>query len=169
MASPQFLVCTNAPSSELALLNSVHVNPQDARSPYVNIGNFVYRAAPNSDVDRNHIAMNAIQRRMAHALPGANVEVSDFLVPVTRDFTVKAVTIEAQFVKPSQTRSMRVLLFDLPNTIRSQLLGDVITFGQSIVINYMDSNILLWVKSNVRGLVTSQTEIGLVWVGDNTM
>jgi hypothetical protein len=163
-----FLTSTCAPTAEMGLLNNVYVNPYDSRAPYVSIGNFVYRSIPNADVDRNHIAMNAVQRRMARAIPGVAVEVYDFIVPISRDFSIRAVTIEGQFLKPSGTRSLRVLLFDLANTIRSQLLGDILTFGQSIVIKYMDANILLWIKSDVRGILTSQTEIEVVWIGDDT-
>lgn len=165
--SSQFLTCTVAPTSEMALLNNVYVNLCDSRAPYVSIGNFVYRAIPNSDVERNHIAMNAVQRRMARAIPGAGVEVYDFIVPISRDFSIRAVTIEGQFLKPPTTRIRDVS--GLVDAIRSGLLGDILTFGQSIVIKYMDANILLWVKSDVRGILTSQTEIEVTWVGDNTM
>jgi hypothetical protein len=78
---------------------------------------------------------------------------------------IAAVTIEAQFVKPASARVTD--LTSLANSVRSALLTDVLTFGQSIVIEYMDANILLWVKSNVRGLVTAQTEIGIEWRDDN--
>jgi len=165
MVSPQFLICTNAPNAELALTNSVHVNPEDARTPYVNISNFVYRAVPHPDVEKGHVALNAIQRRMAKTFPGNRVEVWEFLVPISRDFSIGAVTIEAQFVKGSSKRIAD--LTSLANAVRSALMGDVLTFGQSIVIKYLDDNLLLWVKSNVRGLVTTQTEIGIDWRDDN--
>ena len=165
MVFPQVLICTNAPNTELALTNSVHVHPTDARTPYVNISNFVYRAVPHPDVEKGHVALNAIQRRMAKTFPGNSVEVWEFLMPISRDFSIAAVTIEAQFVKPASARVTD--LTSLANSVRSALLTDVLTFGQSIVIEYMDANILLWVKSNVRGLVTSQTEIGIEWRDDN--
>lgn len=158
------LVCVYAPNSELALNNAVHVNPVDARSPYVSIGNFVYRAVPHPDVEPGHIAMNAIQRRMARTFAGNLVPAFEFLIPISREFTIPAVTIEAQFVKP-MTRTFD--LTHLANAVRSTLMGDVLTFGQSIVIQYQESNILLWVKSDVRGLVTAQTEIGINWLDDN--
>jgi vesicle-fusing ATPase len=165
MVSPQVLICTNAPNSELALANSVHVNPADARTPYVNISNFVYRAVPHPDVEPGHIALNAIQRRMAKTFPGNRVEVWEFLVPISRDFSIGAVTIEAQFLKRSSNRITD--LTSLANAVRSALMGDVLTFGQSIVIKHLDDNILLWIKSNVRGIVTTQTEIGIDWRDDN--
>lgn len=167
MVSSRFLVCTNALNAELALENRVHVNPEDAYSAYVCIGNFVYRAVPHPDVERNHIAMNAIQRRMARTFAGKNVEVFDFLVPVSRDFTIKAVTIEAQYVKNSSEKET-LDLTHLANSVRASLLGDVLTFGQSIVVKHKDFDILLWIKSNVRGLVTDHTEIGIDWRADNT-
>lgn len=158
------LICAYAPNSELALNNAVHVNPVDARSPYVSIGNFVYRAVPHPDVEPGHIGMNAIQRRMARTFAGKLVPVFEFLIPISREFTITAVTIEAQFVKP-MTRTFD--LTHLANAVRSTLMGDVLTFGQSIVIQYQESNILLWIKSDVRGLVTAQTEIGINWLDDN--
>jgi len=168
MASPQFLVCTNALNAELALENSVYVNPADARAPYVTIGNFVYRAVPHPGVERNHIAMNAIQRRMARTFAGISVEVFDFYVPVSRDFSIPAVTIEAQYVKNVQTKDAHPLdLAHLANSVRAALMGDVLTFGQSIVVEHKAINILLWVKSNVRGIVTNNTEIGIDWRADN--
>ena len=166
MVSTRFLVCTNALNAELALENRVHVNPADAVTPYVTIGNFVYRAVPHPDVERNHIAMNAIQRRMARTFAGNNVEVFDFLVPVSRDFSIKAVTIEADYVKGDTTKPPPELTH-LANAVRAALLGDVLTFGQSIVIKHYDNNILLWVKSDVRGLVTDNTEIGIDWHANN--
>ena len=147
------------------MANSVHLNPQDARTPYVNISNFVYRAVPHPDVEKGHIALNAIQRRMAKTFPGNRVEVWEFLVPISRDFSIGAVTIEAQFLKRSSNRIAD--LTSLANAVRSELMGDVLTFGQSIVIKHLDANILLWVKSNVRGIVTTQTEIGIDWRDDN--
>jgi hypothetical protein len=164
MAEPQFLICAYAPNSELALENSVHVNPIDARTPYVGIGNFIYRSVPHPDVEPGHIGMNAIQRRMARTFAGNSVQVFEFLVPVNRDFTISAVTIEAQFVKPME-RTFD--LTHLANAVRTSLTGDVLTFGQSIVIQYQESNILLWIKSDVRGLVTAQTEVGITWIDDN--
>jgi hypothetical protein len=166
MAAPQFLTCVNALNAELALENRVHVNPADARTPYVTIGNFVYRAVPHPAVERNHIAMNAIQRRMARAFAGTTVEVFDFYVPISRDFSIPAVTIEAQYVKTLPVKDA-VDLTHLANSVRAALMGDVLTFGQSIVIKHNDTNILLWVKSNVRGIITDNTEIGIDWRADN--
>lgn len=161
------LVCTNAPNAELALTNSVYVNPQDAMSPYVNIGNFVYRAVPHEGVQRSHIALNGAQRRAARALPGTTIEVWDFMVPVSRDFTIRAVTIEAQYLKLEPGRGPPADLTSLANAVRSALVGDVITFAQIIVMKYLDSHLMLWVKSDVRGFVTAQTEVGLEWRSDN--
>ena len=166
MASPQYLTCTYAPNAEMAVENRVHVNPSDARSPYVTIGNFVYRAVPHPGIERGQVAMNAIQRRMARTFPGKPVEVFDFFVPITRDFSILAATIEAQHVKCDVTKEIPDLTH-LANSVRAALMGDVLTFGQSIVINHNDDNILLWVKSNVRGLVTDHTEIGIDWRTDN--
>jgi hypothetical protein len=59
-------------------------------------------------------------------------------------------------------------LTHLANSVRFALMGDVLTFGQSITIKHYDADILLWVKSNVRGLVTDNTEIGIDWRTDNT-
>lgn len=164
MTGAKFLTCTNSPNAELALQNCVYVNPIDAGSAYVNIGNFVYRAVPHPEVTRGFVAMNAIQRRMAKTIPGTPVPIWDFGVPVMRNFTIDAVTIEAQFLKPSNQRIPDLTSF--ANSVRSALVGDVLTFGQSIVIKYLDQNILLWVKSDVRGLVTNTTEVGIDWRND---
>jgi vesicle-fusing ATPase len=167
MASPQDLVCVNALNADLAIENRVYVNPANARTAYVCIGNFVYRAVPHPDVERGHIAMNAIQRRVARTFAGQLVEVFDFMVPVGRDYTIKAVTIEADYVKSDKTKEAPDLTH-LANSIRAALLGDILTFGQTIVIGHNGDNILLWVKSDVRGLVTDNTEIGVDWRSGNT-
>lgn len=165
MASSRLFTCTYAPTAELSLVNSVHLNPADAHSAYVDIAGFVYRAAPHASVERGQVAMNAAQRRMARARVGGPVEVWDFIIPVSRPFTIGAVTIEARFLKTSTTRIRDMA--ELTAATRTALMGDVLTFGQSIVIKFFDSDILLWVKSDVKGLVNEQTEIEIEWRDDN--
>lgn len=165
MAASRFFTCAYAPTAELSLVNSVHLNPADAQSAYVNIANCVYRAVPHASVERGEIAMNAVQRRMARARAGGPVEVWEFMIPVYRPFTIGAVTIEARFLKTSTTRIRDVA--ELTAATKAALMGDVLTFGQSIVIKFFDSDILLWIKSDVKGLVDEQTEIEIDWRDDN--
>ena len=145
MAHSQMLRSAYALNQDTALDNAVYVHFSNATTPYVNIGNFVYRALPHPDVIPGNVCMNAVQRRHARVYEvGMPVEVFDFHVPVDRDFTISRVTLEASWLKargaPTELPDMTALV----NHVRTHLLGDVLTFGQSVVIKMNDVHILLF-------------------------
>jgi vesicle-fusing ATPase len=161
MASPYYLVCVASPSDELALTNCIYVNPVDARSPYVNLGNFTFRCQPLQEIPVGHVALNAIHRRQARIFVGSSVELWDFFIPVSREFSIKAVTIEAcsRQILPKVAPDLACLA----SNIRTNFAGHVLHFGQSILMRYGEADILLWVKSDVRGLLTERTELMVEW------
>jgi hypothetical protein len=154
---PFYLKCVASPSEELALTNCIYVNPVDARTPYVNLGNFIFRCQPLASIAPGSVALNAIQRLQARTFEGAHVEMWEFLIPVARDFSIASVKIEACGThRPADLSS-------LANNIRTNLTDHVLYFGQSISMRYEENDILLWVKSNVRGLVTGRTDLMVEW------
>lgn len=146
---------------EDAATNMVFTNPVDARAPYVAIGNFVYRCCPDPEVEPGHVAMNAFQRRSCRVFPGDDVDVQDYLIPM-RDFELKAVTIEAEWLR-NPGNMPRPDLSELASLFRTKFSGHVLTRNQVICMRYIDTWIYFQVKSNVRGLLTLQTEVGVEW------
>ena len=150
----------NMPSHDEALSNHVYVNPYDARAAYVTVGEgYVYRCCPHAAIEPGRVALNAIQRRILVKFAGDTVDLSDFLVPM-RDFTIKAATVEVEWLKNIDAAAPMDLQ-GLANTFRSHHTGHVIAKGQRLILSHNDKMVLCTVKSQVKGLVTMQTEIGV--------
>jgi len=150
----------NMPSSDEAMSNHVYVNPYDARAPYVTVGDaYVYRCCPYSDIETGRVALNAMQRRIINVHVGDTVALADFLIPM-REFSIKAVTIEAEWADVKEEGSPTELAA-LANAFRVHHAGHVIAKGQRFIMRYDDKMALCTVKSHVKGLVTMQTEIGV--------
>jgi len=159
MASRNFNI-VNMPSSDEALSNHVYVNPYDARAPYVTVGeSYVYRCCPHPDIETGRVALNAMQRRIINAHVGDTVALADFLIPM-REFTIKAVTIEAEWADVKEEGSPKELAA-LANAFRVHHAGHVIAKGQRFIMRYDDKMALCTVKSQVKGLITMQSEIGV--------
>ena len=150
----------NMPSSDEAMSNHVYVSPYDARAPYVTVGEaYVYRCCPHPGIETGRVALNAMQRRIINAHVGDVVSISDFLIPM-REFSIKAVTIEAEWADVKEEGSPKELAA-LANAFRIHHVGHVIAKGQRFIMRYDDKMALCTVKSQVKGLVTMQTEIGV--------
>lgn len=150
----------NMPSSDEAMSNHVYVNPYDARAPYVTVGEaYVYRCCPHPDIETGRVALNAMQRRIINVQVGDTVTLTDFLIPM-REFTVKAVTIEAEWADVKEEGSPKELAA-LANAFRVHHAGHVIAKGQRFIMRYDDKMALCTVKSHVKGLITMQTEVGV--------
>jgi vesicle-fusing ATPase len=153
-------VIANAPSQDEALMNFVYVNPCDARAAYVTLGEngYVYRCCPHAGVDSGRIALNAVQRRHITKFAGDPVTVEDFLVPM-RDFQIKACTLHTEWLKtgPSAPGDLTAIA----NNFRNQFSGHVLAKGQKVILKYGGELLLFTVRSEVKGLVTMQTELGV--------
>ena len=133
----------------------VYVNPSEATSAYVSIGNFVYRCDPHPDVPPRAIAMNDSQRHTVPKIYGDEVEVTDFLVP-TRDFILDTVTLQAERLVKSNASPPH--LVTMAHRFRHEFEGHVLTKDQQLIM-YSDSIYLLKVTSDVRGLLTMKTNV----------
>lgn len=151
----------NLADADLAVSNSLYCSIEDARWPYVSVGNFIYRFVPHAEIPKGHVALNPFQKMHARAATGIPVEIWPFQFPTDRDFTLKMMTVEARWLAQGLSAPD---LTHFANTLRSQLVGSVMTFGQSIRVRFGDDDVLIWVKSDVRGVVTSQTQIGVEWI-----
>jgi hypothetical protein len=159
MAARNFII-VNMPSSDEAMSNYVYVNPYDARAPYVTVGEgYVYRCCPHPDIEPGRVALNAIQRRILVKFAGDTVALTDFLIPM-RDFTIKAATVEVEWLKNTDADAPMDLQ-GLANTFRSHHAGHIIAKGQRLILSHKDKMVLCTVKSQVKGLITMQTEIGV--------
>jgi hypothetical protein len=153
-------VISNAPSHDEAMTNFVYVNPADARTSYVTLGpgGYVYRCCPHAGVDPGRIALNAVQRRHIVKFAGDPVTVEDFLIPM-RDFQIKACTLHAEWLKtgPAAPGDFTAIA----NNFRTQFSGHVLAKGQKLILKYDGELLLFTVRSEVKGLVTMQTELGV--------
>jgi hypothetical protein len=153
-------VISNAPSHDEAMTNFVYVNPADARTSYVTLGpgGYVYRCCPHAGVDPGRIALNAVQRRHIVKFVGDPVTVEDFLIPM-RDFQIKACTLHAEWLKtgPAAPGDFTAIA----NNFRTQFSGHVLAKGQKLILKYDGELLLFTVRSEVKGLVTMQTELGV--------
>lgn len=152
-----------SPNKDDALTNMVFMNPIEVGAPYVSIGRFVYRCGAHPDVEPRHVAMNAIHRRENMKVAGDLVSVSDFLMPM-RNFDIKSVTLEAEWLLGSSSR-VPFIMSDLANKFRTQFEGHVLAPRQSLVMDFEDDKMLFTVKSDGRGLLTMQSEVGIQWIG----
>jgi len=100
-----------------------------------------------------------MQRRIINVHVGDTVALADFLIPM-REFSIKAVTIEAEWADVKEEGSPTELAA-LANAFRVHHAGHVIAKGQRFIMRYDDKMALCTVKSHVKGLVTMQTEIGV--------
>ncbi|BAT22723.1 hypothetical protein [Yellowstone lake phycodnavirus 3] len=153
-------VISNAPSHDEAMTNFVYVSPSDARGAYVTLGpgGYVYRCCPHPGVDTGRIALNAVQRRHIAKFAGDPVDIEDFQIPM-RDFQIKACTLHAEWLKtgPAAPGDFTAIA----NNFRTQFSGHVLAKGQKIILKYDGELLLFTVRSEVKGLVTMQTELGV--------
>jgi hypothetical protein len=150
----------NMPSSDEAMSNYVYVNPYDARAPYVTVGDgYVYRCCPHADIEPGRVALNAIQRRILIKFVGDTVALTDFMIPM-REFTIKAVTVDVEWLKNTNADAPMELQA-LANAFRAHHAGHIIAKGQRLIVSHNGNMVLCTVKSQVKGLITMQSEIGV--------
>ena len=144
-------------NTELAETNALYVNPDDATTPYVKMGRFVYKCIPHPDVHRGTVCMNAIARRTTY--PFDEVTLKEYMVPMSGG--PKGVNVKAEFVK-SKPGPMPE---NLPNTVRNILEGLVVTEDQMLTLTHGEDAILIHVTGvESPGVVTMNTAVSLMWV-----
>ena len=153
-------VIQNSLNSDLAMTNMIYMNPHEVTAPYVSIGRFVYRCAGHPDIFLGRIGLNAVHRRQNSKMAGDSVQVSDFVMTM-KNFDIKSVTLKAERVKSSDELPMDIVA--LANKFRTDFDGHIMTRDQMFLMDYQGENILLTVTSDVRGMLTLQSEVGIHW------
>jgi hypothetical protein len=144
-------------NTDLAETNAIYVNPNDATTPFVTMGRFIYKCIPHPDVEPGTVCMNAIARRAVY--PSEEVTLEDYLVPMTAGPT--RVLVEAAYVK----RQQGPMPANLPNAVRNVLEGLVVSTGQKFTLTHENCAILIQVTDvDAQGIVTMNTEVSLMWV-----
>jgi hypothetical protein len=155
MATFRVMISLN---TDLAETNALYVNPDDATTPYVKMGRFVYKCIPHPDVDRGTVRMNAITRRAVYL--SETVILEEYLVPMTGGPTV--VTVQAEYVK----RKPGPMPDNLANTVRNVLEGLVVAPSQRLTLTHGTDAILICVTDvDAPGVVTMNTGVSLMWMG----
>ena len=151
------------PSQDLATTGCIYVHPSDARAAYAYLpslggtSSFVYRCSPHPGVKPGHLALNAIQRRLANACVDDQLHIEDFLVPM-RDFDIRTLAVQAEWVKTGAAPPPQDLTA-LANAFRTNFTGHVLATGQKVCMNYDGNAVLFSIKSRVKGMVTMGTEV----------
>jgi hypothetical protein len=144
-------------NQELALTNSLYVNPRDATTPYVRMGRNVYRCVPHPEVDWGTVRMNAIARR---AIKNAEKILLNEFVPNSVPI-VKELAVTAEPVKLGQPE---VAPTNLANIIRNNLDGHIVCFDQKFTFQVGDHAILVTITDgDAQGFVDSTTQVNMMW------
>lgn len=143
-------------NTDLAETNAIYINPDDATTPFVKMGRFIYKCIPHPDVAPGTVCMNAIARRAVY--PSAEVVLEEYLVPMSEG--PKRVLVEAAYVKRQPTP----MPAHLPNAVRNVLEGLVVSAGQKFTLTHENCAILVQVNDvDAQGVVTMNTEVSLMW------
>ncbi|XVF87485.1 hypothetical protein PTKIN_Ptkin18bG0123800 [Pterospermum kingtungense] len=159
------MIVTNTPSADLALTNLAYCSPSDLQNFAVpgsdlflaNIGD----ATPHESARNDHIALNAIHRRLAKVSSGDTVSASRFIPP--ENFTLALLRLELEFVKKG-TKNEQVDAVLLANQLRKRLMNQVMTAGQKVTFEYHGNNYLFKInQAQVEGQETSNApERGMI-------
>lgn len=149
-------VCVS-PTQHHALTNMVYVNPEHKLAPYVILNErYIYRCAPDTDVNVGSIALNAIHRRQFTAFPGDAVEIRDFTFPLDRNYTLKRLSLSAEYIRNEPGMPN---LEQLANEFRNRFENHVFLPGQKVITD----RVLFNVTSDDGGILTLNTEVGINW------
>ncbi|PXF48756.1 Vesicle-fusing ATPase [Gracilariopsis chorda] len=139
------LIASSCPSNDLARTNKVFVNPSDLRTTselaIIN-SKFVYVVSSHEGVEPSQIGFNAIQRRELRLAIRDHVEVTPLEWSKKSSIEAKAATFEVDLVSkragPIEAEADEIT----PLCVRN-LVGHVSTVGQSYVIDFYGSSLLL--------------------------
>jgi len=157
-----YTVC-NMPSQKEAKTGFVYVNIEEDLFTHVIVDNkWIYLCAPHRNIEKNQIAMNAVQRRENKKCAGDLVDVKLFHVPLNEETALKTLTLDAEFLK-SET------LLDVPDlqvlstAFGNHYKGQVLQTDQTVILEFDNHILRLVVTSESLGRVTQDTEITIQW------
>ena len=96
-------------------------------------------------------------KTMVAVSAGDEIQIADFLVPM-RDFDIRVLTVQAEWVKLNAAPPPQDLTA-LTNAFRTHFTGQVLAEGQKVLMNYDGNAMLFTIKNDVKGLVTTSTEV----------
>lgn len=161
------LTVSSCPSNDLARTNALFVNPDDYESVSElatiksTTGTYVYRVQANTQVQPGSLAFNRIQRKELHLGLGDPISATPFTWPTSGPIYAVAATFEVDLAKRGEP--IEVDADQLIEQCRRRLDGHVPTLGQSFVIDFFGSSLLLKASSLV-----AETSVDLAAVGKNT-
>lgn len=159
------LLVASCPSKDLARTNKVFVNHSDLKSTStlaVINSTYVYVVSAHDGIQPSYIGFNAIQRRELRLALRDPIKISPFVWPGEQKILAKAATFEIDLVK--KTNALDLQAEDLIKQCLRYLTGQVLTVGQSFIIDNFGIDLLLKATSLVgdsaveRACVASETE-----------
>ncbi len=156
LTTMKLTVCVS-PTQHHAVTNMVYVNPSETLAPYIIINEkYVYNCAHNADVKSGTIALNAIHRRQFIVSPGDSIEVRDFIFPLNRNYTLKHLTLSAEYIR---NEAGMPNIVQLANEFRNSFENHVFLKGQKVI----NDRIVFEVTSDEEGILTLNTEVDINW------
>lgn len=155
----QVLRVMPAPNQALACTNALYVSPNDATTPYVQMGTFIYKCIPHPEVEDGTVRMNAIARRqLGYGVDKVTLtEFNPRYMPSVANLVVTAEPVK-------RDPYLVVAPTDLVNIIRNNLEGQIVCFDQKFTVMAGDHAILVTVTGgNVQGMVDARTQINMMW------
>jgi hypothetical protein len=151
----------NSPSQLEAMTGLVYVSPYNNVGPYVMLDDSeIYRVAPHAGIDVDTVALNAIQRRLLKKFAGDDVHVSNIHIPMDKEFTLKNLSVKAEYVKSYPERAFPGSA-ELANGFKTQFEGHVLQPEQKMIMQYNNENFLLTIQSDMTGLVCNTTHVSI--------
>lgn len=142
-------------NTDMAETNAIYVNPNDATTPFVVMGRFIYKCIPHPDVKPGTVCMNAIARRAVY--PNEEVTLEEHFVPMTGG--PSRICVQAEYVK----RISDPMPQNLANIILNLLEGNIVMPGQKLTMTQEGHAILINVVTvDAPGIVTAKTEVILM-------
>ncbi|KAI0560064.1 Aspartate decarboxylase-like protein [Gracilaria domingensis] len=147
------LIAASCPSNDLARTNKIFVNPSDLPSTtelaVINT-KFVYVVAAHNAVESSNVGFNAIQRRELRLAIRDHVEITPFEWPKKTPIECKAATFEIDLVS-KKASPIELEAEELSPLCVRNFVGHVPTVGQSFVLDFYGTSVLLKCSSLVAG------------------
>lgn len=153
LPSSRKLSVSSCPSNDLARTNRLFVNPSDlsAVTELVHVNNsFVYAVASNKEVQPGHLAFNRSQRKELRLGLGDVVSVTPFVWKNK----VPTIAVAATFEVGLMSKSGGVVELEAEELIeqcRRRLTSHVPSLGQSFILDFFGSSLVLKATSLVAG------------------
>ncbi|CAL9135081.1 unnamed protein product [Musa textilis] len=160
-AAADSMTVVNTPSHDLALTNFAYCSPADlnkfaapgSKHVLIFVGDSVVLTlrypcfCPSNCVDNipsDHIALNAIQRRLTRVSSGDQISVSRFVPP--DNFKLALLTLELDFVKGKTNRTEQLDAVLLSQQLQKKFIDQIMTTGQKVLFEYCGTNYIFTVS-----------------------